>query len=84
MKHRNSKMEFHLYEKSFHKSNFLKEVSKKFNLKTKIFQKDIFKEKNIETDIIVSRAFKPVPVILELVNSNFKKFKNIILLLGKN
>ena len=84
MKHRNSKMEFHLYEKSFHKSNFLKEVSKKFNLKTKIFQKDIFKEKNIETDIIVSRAFKPVPVILELVNSNFKKFKNIILFLGKN
>ena len=37
MKHKKSDMEFHLYEKSFHKSNFLREVSKKFNLNTKIF-----------------------------------------------
>ena len=41
MKHKKSNMEFHLYEKSFHKSNFLKEASKKFNLNTKIFQKNI-------------------------------------------
>ena len=39
MKHKKSNMEFHLYEKSHHKSNFLKEVSKKFGLNTKIFQK---------------------------------------------
>ena len=84
MKHKKSKMKFNLYEKSYHKSNFLKEVSKKFNLKTEIFQKDIFKEKNLETDLIVARAFKPLPVILNLVNSNFKKYKNIILFLGKN
>jgi|TARA_B100001079_G_scaffold37796_1_gene29096 16S rRNA (guanine527-N7)-methyltransferase len=84
MKYKKSNMKFHLYEKSFHKSNFLKEVSKKFNLNAKIFQKNIFHEKNLESDLIVARAFKPLPIILDLVNSNFKKFNNIILFLGKN
>ena len=84
MKHKKSNMEFHLYEKSHHKSNFLKEVSKKFGLNTKIFQKNIFDEKNLETDVIVARAFKPLPIILELADKKFKKFKNIILYLGKN
>jgi 16S rRNA (guanine527-N7)-methyltransferase len=84
MKHQKPNMEFHLYEKSYHKSNFLKVVSKKFDLNTKIIQKDIFLEKSLVTDVIVARAFKPLPVILELVNSNFTKFKNIILFLGKN
>ena len=84
MKHKKSNMKFHLYEKSFHKSNFLKEVSKKFDLNTKIIQKDVFLEKNLVTDVIVARAFKPLPIILELVNSNFTKFKSIILFLGKN
>ncbi len=84
MKHRKSNMKFNLYEKSFHKSNFLKEVSKKFELNTKIFQKNIFEEKNLVTDLIVARAFKPLPVILDLAYQNFKKFKNIILYMGKN
>ena len=84
MKYRKSNMKFHLYEKSFHKSNFLKDVSKKFDLNTKIFQKNIFYEKNLKTDLIVARAFKPLPVVLDLVNLNFEKFKNIILFLGKN
>ena len=84
MKHKKSNMKFHLYEKSYHKSNFLKEVSKKFDLNTKIIQKDVFLEKNLVTDVIVARAFKPLPIILELVNSNFIKFKSIILFLGKN
>ncbi len=84
MKHKKSNMEFHLYEKSHHKSNFLREVSKRFDLNTKIYQKNIFSETNLKTDVIVSRAFKPLPVILELANKNFSKFKNIILFLGKN
>ena len=84
MKHKNSKMEFHLYEKSFHKSNFLKEVSEKLNLGTKIYKKNIFDEKNLKTDSIVARAFKPLPVILNLAYENFSKFKNIIVFLGKN
>ena len=84
MKHKKSNMEFHLYEKSYHKSNFLRQASEKFNLNVKIFQKDIFKEKNLISDIVVARAFKPLPVILELIEANFKSFKEIILFLGKN
>ena len=30
----------------------------------------------------MSRAFKPMPVILNLVNGNFKKYKNIIFFMG--
>ena len=54
------------YEKSYHKSNFLKEMSKKFKLEAKIYQKNIFEEKNLNTDVIISRAFKPLPVLLEI------------------
>ena len=72
------------YEKSYHKSNFLKQVSKKFKLNTEICQKNIFEQKNLQTDIIISRAFKPLPVIFEIALKNFKKFKYIILFLGKS
>ena len=66
-------MKIKLYEKSHHKCIFLNEVSKKLKLNTEIIQKDIFKIINIETGTIMSRAFKPMPVILDLVNENFKK-----------
>ena len=82
MKHKKSEMKFKLYEKSFHKSNFLKEVSNKFNLNVEVLQRDIFEEKNLSSDIIVARAFKPLPVILNLVHNNFKFFKEVILFLG--
>ena len=82
MKNKKNNMKVNLYEKSFHKCSFLKEVSKKLNLNTEVIQKDIFKVKNIETGTIMSRAFKPMPVILDLVNLNFSKFKNIILFMG--
>ena len=72
------------YEKSYHKSKFLQEISKKFKLNTEINQKNIFEQKNLQTDIIISRAFKPVPVIFEIASKNFKKFKYIILFLGKS
>ena len=72
------------YEKSYHKSNFLKEISKELKLNTEINQKNIFEQKNLQTDIIISRAFKPLPVIFEIASKNFKKFKYIILFLGKN
>ena len=47
LKNMNNNMNVHLYEKSYHKSQFLKEVSEKLNLKTKIFQKNIFEIKNL-------------------------------------
>ncbi len=72
------------YEKSYHKSNFLKEISKRFKLNTEINKKNIFEEKNLQTDIIISRAFKPLPVIFEIASKNFRKFKYIILFLGKS
>ena len=83
---KNKKPEFKVifYEKSYHKSNFLKEISKKFKLNTEINQKNIFEQKDLRTDIIISRAFKPLPVILEIASNNFKKFKYIILFLGKS
>ena len=84
MKKLKNSMKINLYEKSFHKCIFLKEVSKKLSLNTEIIQKDIFTIKNIETGTIMSRAFKPMPVILKLVNENFKSFKNIIFFMGTN
>ena len=72
------------YEKSFHKSNFLKEMTKKFNLNAKVHRKNIFDEKNLTTDVIISRAFKPLPIIFEISQKNFKNFKYIILFLGKS
>ena len=80
MKKIKNDMKINLYEKSYHKCAFLKEVSKKLNLNTDVIQKDIFTIKNIETGTIMSRAFKPMPVILDLVNKNFRKYKNIIFL----
>ena len=84
MKSKKPEFKVILYEKSYHKSNFLKEISKKFNLNTEINQKNIFDQKNLQTDIIISRAFKPLPVIFEIALKNFKKFKYIILFLGKS
>ncbi len=84
MKYKNPLFKVIFYEKSFHKSNFLKEMSKKFKLNTEIHQKNIFEEKNLNTDVIISRAFKPLPIILEIASKNFKNFKYIILFLGKS
>ncbi len=71
------------YEKSYHKSLFLKTMSKKFELNSEIYQKNIFDEKNLNTDVIISRAFKPLPIIFDIAQNNFKKYKYIILFLGK-
>ncbi len=84
MKPKKPKLKVILYEKSYHKSNFLKEISKKLNLNTEINKKNIFEQKNLQTDIIISRAFKPLPIIFEIASKNFKKFKYIIIFLGKS
>ena len=72
------------YEKSYHKSIFLKDMAKKFDLNSEIHRKNIFSEKNLKTDVIISRAFKPLPIIFEIAHNNFKSFKYIILFLGKS
>ena len=84
MKKLKSSMKIKLYEKSYHKSVFLKDVSERLKLNTEIIQKDIFKINNIETGTIMSRAFKPMPIILDVVQKNFWKYQNIILFMGKS
>ena len=84
MKKIKNNLKVNLFEKSYHKCVFLKEVSRKLNLNTEVIHKDIFTVKNIETGTIMSRAFKPMPVILNLVNENFQKYKNIIFFMGNS
>ena len=77
-------MKMNLYEKSYHKSSFLKSVSKKLKLNNEIFQENIFEKKNLISGSILARAFKPLPVILDLVEKNFEKYTNLIVFMGKN
>ena len=71
------------YEKSYHKSIFIKEMTKKFKITSEVNRKNIFDEKDLNTDVIISRAFKPLPIIFQIAQKNFKNFKYIILFLGK-
>ena len=77
-------MKVNLYEKSYHKSLFLKEVSRKLNLDTEVIQEDVFNKKEMKSATIIARAFKPLPLVLELVYKNFKNYKNLILFMGKS
>ena len=77
-------LKINLYEKSHHKSVFLKRVSRDLKLNTTVIQKNIFEEKNLESGTIIARAFKPMPIVLELVYRNFSKYKNLVLFMGKN
>ena len=74
----------HLYEKSHHKSAFLRKTSRELNLNTEILQENIFEAQNLESGTIMARAFKPLPVVLDLVYKNFSNYKNLILFMGKN
>ena len=84
LKNMQKDIKVHLYEKSHHKSAFLRDVSRKLNLKTEIFQENIFHLKKLKTGTIMSRAFKPMPIVLELVYKNFLSYKNLIFFMGKN
>ena len=78
------KVKINLFEKSYHKSSFLKEVSKELNLQTEIIQEDVFKIRDMNSGTIMARAFKPMPIVLDLVYKNFNKYKNLILFMGKS
>ena len=78
------KIKINLFEKSYHKSSFLKEVSKELNLQTEIIQEDVFKIRDMNSGTIMARAFKPMPIVLDLVYKNFNKYKNLILFMGKS
>ncbi|MDA9076795.1 class I SAM-dependent methyltransferase [Candidatus Pelagibacter sp.] len=74
----------HLYEKSHHKSSFLRKISRDLKLNTEVMQKNVFEVKNLESGTIMARAFKPLPIILDLVYKNFSRYKNLIVFMGKN
>ena len=82
-KNNGSKIKTAMCEKSFHKANFLKKVSSNLNLNTEVLKENIFDHTDNDKAIITSRAFKPLPVVLELINTNFKNFKNLIIFMGK-
>ena len=84
LKNMKKDIKVNLYEKSHHKSAFLREVSRKLKLKTEIFQENIYNQKKLETGTIMSRAFKPMPVVLDLVYETFSIYKNLIFFMGKN
>ena len=84
LKNMKKDIKINLYEKSYHKCHFLREVSKKLNLNTEVFQKNIFELNNLKTGTIMSRAFKPMPIVLDLVYKNFSNFKNLIFFMGAN
>ena len=84
LKNLKNSSKINLYEKSHHKSSFLRKVSRDLNLNTEVIEKNIFEAKNLESDTIIARAFKPLPIVLELVSKNFKNYRNLILFMGKN
>tara|TARA_B110000444_G_scaffold246149_1_gene267372 strand:+ start:442 stop:1086 length:645 start_codon:yes stop_codon:yes gene_type:complete len=83
LKNMKKEVKVNLYEKSHHKSAFLRDVSRKLKLNTEIIQSNIFDLKKLETGTIMSRAFKPMTVVLKLVHETFSSYKNLIFFMGK-
>ena len=83
-KFKNSRSKIYLYEKSYKKCQFLKRTSEILKLNTEIIQKNIHDEKDNNEMIITSRAFKPLPIVLDIVDKNFKNYTNLILFMGKS
>ena len=84
MKNVKNSIKTHLYEKSHHKSSFLRKVSRNLKLNTEVIEENIFEAQNLESGTIMARAFKPLPIILDLVDKNFTSYKNLIIFMGKN
>ena len=84
IKNQKNSCKVHLYEKSHHKSSFLRKVSRDLKLNTEVMQKNVFEVQNLESGTIMARAFKPLPIILDLVYKNFSRYKNLIVFMGKN
>ena len=84
MKNLSNPPKVNLYEKSHHKSSFLRQVSRDLKLNTEVIQKNIFENKNLHSGTIMARAFKPLQVVIELVYQNFSSYKNLIVFMGRN
>jgi 16S rRNA (guanine527-N7)-methyltransferase len=84
-KERKMDIKISLLEKSKKKSNFLKKVIAKLNLKMKVINEDLMKrELELKEDVFFARAFKPLPIIFELIHSKAKNWKKILIFQGKS
>jgi len=84
IKNQKNSTKVHLYEKSHHKSAFLRKVSRDLKLNTEVMQENIFEAQNLDSGTIMARAFKPLPIILDLVCKKFSSYTNLIVFMGKN
>ena len=84
LKNMKNSAKIHLYEKSHHKSAFLRNVSRDLKINTEVMQENIFEAQSLESGTIMVRAFKPLPIVLDLVYKNFNSYKNLIVFMGKN
>ena len=84
IKNQKNSAKVHLYEKSQHKSSFLRKVSRDLKLNTEVMEENIFEAQTLDSGTIMARAFKPLPIILDLVYKNFSSYKNLIVFMGKN
>jgi 16S rRNA (guanine527-N7)-methyltransferase len=71
IKNLKSSTKVRMYEKSHHKSTFLRKVSRDLKLNTEIIKQNIFETQNLESGTIMARAFKPLPVVIDLVYKNY-------------
>jgi 16S rRNA (guanine527-N7)-methyltransferase len=72
-----------LIEKSLKKSNFLRDLCIKLNLKIKIESKRLEIYDFLENSTVVSRAFKSTLDTINILYRNIKNIKELVLLKGK-
>jgi 16S rRNA (guanine527-N7)-methyltransferase len=84
-KDRNIPIKIKLIEKSPKKTKFLKDLIAKLNLNGEVHNQNVLTEQIVFTDdVLVARAFKPLEIILELIHNKAKKWKKILIFLGKS
>jgi 16S rRNA (guanine527-N7)-methyltransferase len=79
---KNTKFHVKLYEKSNIKSNFLKDIINKLNLRCDVYGR--YQEEIIESEYLVSRAFKQLSEILRISREVIRVNHKLIILKGKN
>ena len=83
-KDRKIPLKIKLIEKSPKKINFLKKIINELNLNVELLNKNILVgSTKFSEDVFVARAFKPLKIILELIHNKARKWKKIIIFLGK-
>ena len=83
MENENLKGNIILIEKSPKKSNFLKDLCIKLDLKIKIENKRLEIYDFLETSTVVSRAFKSILDTFDIIYRNIENIKELVLLKGK-